>query len=532
MPSLINASPAFEPGAGDPSAGSRSSFLNGTQALASPPTAADAWDANSKAYGDFVAEQRADGIAKGLLDPQTGWPTKAGLEDAAKQLADSIMLGTTAPGEAVPQLITSQHYLSEALVAAKQVAKDYTVKVSPTFHVEGQPYQAIIDGHHALAAAHADGATPNIVEATPQDHDAIGLLHAGKVEDFLDAIHMGEGDYIDPQTRRDIDFGAAAKLDNSLLNGTPNFTAYHGSPHSFDQFDSSKIGTGEGAQAYGHGLYFADSEGVARNYRDSMSDPKFDGRVYNATDPLHRSAFYVDMLNLGDRSAALQQIDNEIVQMKDKASQATGFDLRGNPNSLFYDNAVTRLNEMRPLVADPAVALPKVTDKGHMYEVQVNADPSHFLDWDKPLSQQSPHVQEALGQFGIKPLTYEVAPKGDGFGVTFSDGAAMQRTFDTAAEANKQASLTARMSDPTGGSVYEHPNIVPGSYRDAAAAAQALQAAGIPGIRYLDGGSRAGGQGTSNHVVFDPATIAILRKYGIAGLMAGGAAAAQAGPSP
>lgn len=45
-------------------------------------------------------------------------------------------------------------------------------------------------------------------------------------------------------------------------------TAYHGSPHDFDKFSLDKIGTGEGAQAYGHGLYFADSEGVARSYRD------------------------------------------------------------------------------------------------------------------------------------------------------------------------------------------------------------------------------------------------------------------------
>ena len=30
---------------------------------------------------------------------------------------------------------------------------------------------------------------------------------------------------------------------------------WHGSPHKFEKFDASKIGTGEGAQAYGHGLY-------------------------------------------------------------------------------------------------------------------------------------------------------------------------------------------------------------------------------------------------------------------------------------
>lgn len=44
--------------------------------------------------------------------------------------------------------------------------------------------------------------------------------------------------------------------------------AFHGSPHSFERFDMSRIGTGEGAQSYGHGLYFAQSEDVARHYRD------------------------------------------------------------------------------------------------------------------------------------------------------------------------------------------------------------------------------------------------------------------------
>ena len=47
-------------------------------------------------------------------------------------------------------------------------------------------------------------------------------------------------------------------------------SAWHGSPHTFDKFSTSAIGTGEGAQAYGHGLYFAENEGVARGYRDAL----------------------------------------------------------------------------------------------------------------------------------------------------------------------------------------------------------------------------------------------------------------------
>ena len=52
-------------------------------------------------------------------------------------------------------------------------------------------------------------------------------------------------------------------------------TAYHGSPHLFDAFDLSKIGTGEGAQAYGHGIYLAESPGVAKNYQIALS-PEFE----------------------------------------------------------------------------------------------------------------------------------------------------------------------------------------------------------------------------------------------------------------
>jgi hypothetical protein len=54
--------------------------------------------------------------------------------------------------------------------------------------------------------------------------------------------------------------------------------AYHGGPHSFDKFDMSKIGTGEGAQAYGHGLYFAESEPVARSWRSACCSPMSEAR--------------------------------------------------------------------------------------------------------------------------------------------------------------------------------------------------------------------------------------------------------------
>lgn len=49
---------------------------------------------------------------------------------------------------------------------------------------------------------------------------------------------------------------------------------YHGSPHSHNKFDISKVLTGEGNISFGWGLYFTDSEAIARHYANSLSKPK------------------------------------------------------------------------------------------------------------------------------------------------------------------------------------------------------------------------------------------------------------------
>ena len=48
---------------------------------------------------------------------------------------------------------------------------------------------------------------------------------------------------------------------------------FHGSPFTFDKFTTDKIGTGEGAQAFGWGLYFTDLESIARGYANALSKP-------------------------------------------------------------------------------------------------------------------------------------------------------------------------------------------------------------------------------------------------------------------
>jgi hypothetical protein len=49
-------------------------------------------------------------------------------------------------------------------------------------------------------------------------------------------------------------------------------TVYHGSPHVFQKFDMSKMGTGEGNQAYGPGMYTAQNPNVAKEYAVNLSN--------------------------------------------------------------------------------------------------------------------------------------------------------------------------------------------------------------------------------------------------------------------
>tara|TARA_R110002126_G_scaffold290335_1_gene447068 strand:+ start:61 stop:1254 length:1194 start_codon:yes stop_codon:yes gene_type:complete len=66
--------------------------------------------------------------------------------------------------------------------------------------------------------------------------------------------------------------GAPSKYEGVGMDlAMPLMTLYHGSPHMFDKFDMSKIGTGEGNQAYGYGLYMAENPAVAKEYRDHLT---------------------------------------------------------------------------------------------------------------------------------------------------------------------------------------------------------------------------------------------------------------------
>jgi hypothetical protein len=91
-------------------------------------------------------------------------------------------------------LISSQRHLDSDTVEAKRDAKDYGIVVSPAFSVDGVEYRVLIDGHHSLAAAKADGVNPVVHVATATECDKIALLDES-VDAYLEVAFMDDDWY-------------------------------------------------------------------------------------------------------------------------------------------------------------------------------------------------------------------------------------------------------------------------------------------------------------------------------------------------
>lgn len=299
---------------------------------------------------------------------------------------------------------------------------------------------------------------------------------------------------------------------------TFNQPAYHGSPHLFEKFSLDKIGTGEGAQAFGWGLYLAGRKGVAEYYRDTLTGERFfnfDGQsnlswdeVVDAVSRKYAGRGYLD--NVSRAGIVADGLMNEIGRGIPAPSYPTGS----------QREAVQ--NELRGMISKG--------EGGRLFEVDIPED-VELLDWDAPLSKQPEAVRDALD--AILPPEYDLGPaqdyrnfnirnvkgprgsnpigsirqEGDTF-TAFYDGSEIG-TFASEGDAFAAvANADGGRDNMTGATAYK---LLSRELGGDQAASEALRAAGIPGHRYLDGGSRADGDGTRNYVIYDDSRIQVTR---------------------
>lgn len=297
-----------------------------------------------------------------------------------------------------------------------------------------------------------------------------------------------------------VEHSAKEPVVNSSSTNPAFHKAFHGSPHDFDKFSIGKIGTGEGAQAYGHGLYFASNEAVAQHYKEAL-----------ARDP--RNAV----------NSVVSAIRNTHTQYGDAKIDDVYFELKRHPELAEFQNN----SEVKQLileaaqgsfangaVSDAALAAFRKLDKllpaeskGKLYHVELAPKESDYLDWDKPLSEQSEKVRAAVNRAAERiDNNSDRSSKDDGLvsalagnGSGASIYAALSEHFaDKSAKDDGWNSFVQTMNDRV---------------TNQEAASKYLNSIGIPGIRYLDGSSRNKGEGNHNYVIFDDSNVKIEAKF-------------------
>lgn len=262
-----------------------------------------------------------------------------------------------------------------------------------------------------------------------------------------------------------------------------------------------KIGTGEGAQAYGHGLYAAEAEPTARGYRDALTDRASSFRVENIDMP---KWILRGIEGSPDRAGTIakyrEDFQNRLLEAQKEAEGSHQPWLASGKISSAKD-ILAGLDAL-----ERGASLPHTS--GRMYEVNIAADPkTDFINYDAPWEDQPQKVKEAF--------SYLAKNKPDG-----SDLARRIEAPIFAQEASDRGVKGIQYLD-AGSRGTVAPTIKPknGKFEvywgndpspvDTFATREAAEAA----AREIDGRTR-------NYVVFDDKLISIIRKYGIAGASA------------
>ena len=116
----------------------------------------------------------------------------------------------------------------------------------------------------------------------------------------------------------------------------PNGTnLYHGSPHTFDKFSTNNIGSGEGNQSFGWGLYFTDNKGIGEHYADIGNTNNRARIKNNLSSGEFRDSLYVNKDNMS----------NELQQFLTRNGHKVMSDL--NPDELAYQVGLLRQESQR-----------------------------------------------------------------------------------------------------------------------------------------------------------------------------------------
>jgi len=264
----------------------------------------------------------------------------------------------------------------------------------------------------------------------------------------------------------------------------PGIIAFHGSGADFDKFRMDKIGTGEGSQAFGYGLYFTESEDIAKFYRETLRQERnmlhLDGKMLDSVYTADNEEKFGDYVAKNFPSS----IHDDVYMVLDNLGQGLGSIQDADNLASGTFRTATEKQIYNKIRKD--LSLPELPE-GKTYKVALAPKPDELLDYDKTITEQSQKIQDAL--YGNEKIAsfLKRRQKEDGLPPNFYSGS---QFYDD---------LSNIMGNDANASKF-------------------LNDVGIKGIKYKAGQlSGIKDSKNTNFVIFDENLINILAKYGIVG---------------
>ena len=326
-------------------------------------------------------------------------------------------------------------------------------------------------------------------------------------------------------------FGNVA-IPANAQNETFNQMAWHGSPYNFDSFDLGAIGSGEGQQVHGWGLYFAKDRKVSEAYKEVVGTQRqvvvWDGKEYFASEDgdfdWSTGVFSDEKYKYGEAMCYVLDCLSEGMTKKEAIKDLQASIDSGRIRGKYADEAMKAISILRKGAGG-------LKNQPTLMQVEI-PESQNMLDENKSICYQPLPVLEVLVKTkAISPAVYKsiklaVENEGDkGREVMHKyfteyaeydrgaiDDDAMQACFDETLKVVKDEDTlaSAGISDSeyhnflSGKNIY---NMLSRWYGSQKEASLALSKAGIEGISYE--GDRDG----RCYVVFDDKAVSIIEKF-------------------
>ncbi len=182
-------------------------------------------------------------------------------------------------------------------------------------------------------------------------------------------------------------------------------SAYHGTSHRFDEFSLDNIGTGEGAQAHGWGLYFAEDREVSERYRKTLSEINdkwlYDGKDVSSIVKGADIGLYKRIKHIGKKSM-LEALQNRLKEAEERAAKSKKDD--DEISKLIFGDYAPDLNDIEIRDIKRQINIVKKIDEskieykhseGQLFKIDI-PEADVLLDEDKGLREQPEKVRKAI----------------------------------------------------------------------------------------------------------------------------------------